>query len=118
MKLSSRVRHITKFELWRSEAEHVTTRSQRLPTTLNLYHWTRKQLFYLNNRVGDEPQRDRRVVITTTLDPAPASGMIVDLMNENGPVLADSLASDPPPPPLTDQRLPLPLSPHHQPLQR
>ena len=33
----------SKFETWRSETEHATSRSQRLPTILNLYEWAEKK---------------------------------------------------------------------------
>ena len=35
----------SKFESWRSEAEHATSRSQRLPTILNIYERARKKYF-------------------------------------------------------------------------
>ena len=44
MTLPSRHR-IKKSGTWWSEVEHVTSRSQRLPTILNLYEWAGKELF-------------------------------------------------------------------------
>ena len=35
----------SKFEHWRSEVEHATSRSRRLHTILNLYEWARKKHF-------------------------------------------------------------------------
>ena len=35
----------SKFKPWRSEAEHATSRSQRLPTIFNLYEWAGKKYF-------------------------------------------------------------------------
>ena len=35
----------SKFESWRSEAEHATSRSRRLTTIVNLYEWTGKKHF-------------------------------------------------------------------------
>ena len=35
----------SKLEPWRSEAEHATSRSRRLPTILNLYEWAGKKHF-------------------------------------------------------------------------
>ena len=34
-----------KFEPWRSEADHATSRSRRLPTKLYLYEWAGKKHF-------------------------------------------------------------------------
>ena len=38
-----------KFESWRSEAEHTTSRSRRLPTISNLYEWARRKHLFLWN---------------------------------------------------------------------
>ena len=35
----------SRFEPWRPEAEHATSRSRRLPTILNLYEWAAKKHF-------------------------------------------------------------------------
>ena len=37
--------HDSKFGPWRSEAEHATSQSRRLPTILNLYEWAGKKRF-------------------------------------------------------------------------
>ena len=36
----------SKFEPWRSEAEHATSRSLRLPIILNIYEWVGKTFFF------------------------------------------------------------------------
>ena len=46
----------SKFEPWRSEAEHATSRSQRLPTILTFTRgWGRNILLFLSNRRDREP---------------------------------------------------------------
>ena len=70
----------SKFEPWRSEAEHATSRSRRLPTILTFTRgWGR------NNFVSFKPPRPRTEprtlawraeVLTTTLGPPPTSHMI------------------------------------------
>ena len=67
----------SKFEPWRSEAEHATSRSRRLPTILTFTRgWGR------NNFVSFKPPRPRTeprtlawkaAVLTTTLGPPPTS---------------------------------------------
>ena len=46
-----------KFEPWRSEAEHTTSRSRMLPTILHVHERAGKKIFFLNlnARVGFEP---------------------------------------------------------------
>ena len=38
----------SKFEPWRSEAENATSRSQKLPTVLNVYEWAGRNIFVSN----------------------------------------------------------------------
>ena len=40
----------TRFKPWRSEVEHITSRSRRIPTILNLYEWA--SLDKLHNHTG------------------------------------------------------------------
>ena len=49
----------SKFEPWRSQAEHATSRSRRLPTIIFLSERGRNILFLgkFNVRAGDEPYR-------------------------------------------------------------
>ena len=68
----------SKFEPWRSEAEHATSWSRRLPTTLTFTRgWGRK--FFVSfkpPRPGTEPRTLawKAAVLTTTLGPPPCSG--------------------------------------------
>ena len=49
----------TRFEPWWSEAEHATSRSQRLPTILNLYEWACKKHFVSLKLEGQSGVRTR-----------------------------------------------------------
>ena len=65
----------SKFEPWRSEAEHATSRSRRLPTILTFTRgWGRNILFsFKPPRPGTEPRTLawKAAVLTTTLGPPP-----------------------------------------------
>ena len=65
----------SKFEPWRSEAEHATSRSQRLPTILTFTRgWGRNNFVSLKPpRPGTEPRTLawKAAVLTTTLGPPP-----------------------------------------------
>ena len=65
-----------KFEPWRSEAEHATSRSRRLPTILTFTHgWGRNIFVSLKPpRPGTEPRTLawKAAVLTTTLGPPPS----------------------------------------------
>ena len=65
----------SKFEPWRSEAEHATTRSRRFPTILTFTHgWGRNIFVSLKPpRPGTEPRTLawKAAVLTTTLGPPP-----------------------------------------------
>ena len=65
----------SKFEPWRSEAEHATSRSRRLPTILTFTRgWGRNIFVSLKPpRPGTEPRTLawKAVVLTTTLGPPP-----------------------------------------------
>ena len=51
MTLPSRVQtHDLKFQPWRSEVEHATSWSRRLPTILNVYEWAGKKKYALTWR--------------------------------------------------------------------
>ena len=65
----------SKFEPWRSEAEHATSRSRRLPTILTFTRgWGRNNFVSFNPpRPGTEPRTLawKAAVLTTTLGPPP-----------------------------------------------
>ena len=65
----------SKFEPWRSEAEHATSRSRRLPTILTFTRgWGRNIfVFFKPPRPGTEPRTLawKAAVLTTTLRPPP-----------------------------------------------
>ena len=67
----------SKLKPWRSEAEHATSRSQRLPTILNFMSgWGRNIfVFFKPPRLGNEPQTlaGKAAVLTTTLGPPPST---------------------------------------------
>ena len=71
----------SKFEPWRSEAEHATSRSRRLPTILTFTRgWGRNNFVsFKPRRPGTEPRTLawKAAVLTTTLGPPPTvwSGM-------------------------------------------
>ena len=66
----------SKFEPWRSEAEHATSRSRRLPTILTFTRgWGRNNFVsFKPPRPGTEPRTLawKAAVLTTTLGPPPA----------------------------------------------
>ena len=65
----------SKFEPWRSEAEHATSRSQRLPTILTFTRGWGRNIFvsFKPPRPGTEPRTLawKAAVLTTTLGPPP-----------------------------------------------
>ena len=65
----------SKFESWRSEAEHATSRSRRLPTILTFTRGWGRNIFvsFKPPRPGTEPRTLawKAVVLTTTLGPPP-----------------------------------------------
>ena len=65
----------SKFELWRSEAEHATSRSRRLPTILTFTRGWGRNIFvsFKPPRPGTEPRTLawKAAVLTTTLGPPP-----------------------------------------------
>ena len=65
----------SKFEPWRSEAEHATSRSRRLPTILTFTRgWGRNNFVsFKPPRPGTEPRTPawKAAVLTTTLGPPP-----------------------------------------------
>ena len=65
----------SKFEPWRSEAEHVTSRSQRLPTILTFTRGWGRNIFvsFKPPRPGTEPRTLawKAAVLTTALGPPP-----------------------------------------------
>ena len=69
----------SKFEPWRSEAEHATSRSRRLPTILTFTRgWGRNNFVsFKPPRPGTEPRTLawKAAVLTTTLGPPPVSLM-------------------------------------------
>ena len=68
----------SKFEPWRSEAEHATSRSRRLPTILTFTRGWGRNIFvsFKPPRPGTEPRTLawKAAVLTTTLGPPPPSG--------------------------------------------
>ena len=68
--------HDSKFEPWRSEAEHATSRSRRLPTILTFTRgWGRNNFVsFKPPRPGTEPRTLawKAAVLTTTLGPPPS----------------------------------------------
>ena len=71
----------SKFEPWRSEAEHATSRSRRLPTILTFTRgWGRNNFVsFKPPRPGTEPRTLawKAAVLTTTLGPPPRNAMTV-----------------------------------------
>ena len=69
----------SKFEPWRSEAEHATSRSRRLPTILTFTRGWGRNIFvsFKPPRPGTEPRTLawKAAVLTTTLGPPPESHM-------------------------------------------
>ena len=67
----------SKFESWRSEAEHATSRSLRLPTILTFTRGWGRNIFvsFKPPRLGTEPRTLawKAAVLTTTLGPPPRS---------------------------------------------
>ena len=65
----------SKLEPWRSEAEHATSRSRRLPTILSFTLWMERNIFvsFKPPRPGTEPRTLawKVAVLTTTLGPPP-----------------------------------------------
>ena len=69
----------SKFDPWRSEAEHATSRSRRLPTLLNLYEWAGEKIRFFKTwrpKWGSNPRSPTfqagLVALTTALGPLPA----------------------------------------------
>ena len=66
-----------KFKPWRSEADHVTSRSRRLPTILSFRSGWRRNIFvsFKPPRPGIKPRTLawKAPVLTTTLEPPPQS---------------------------------------------
>ena len=71
----------SKFEPWRSEAEHATSRSRRLPTILTFTRgWGRNNFVsFKPPRPGTEPRTLawKAAVLTTTLGPPPSRASII-----------------------------------------
>ena len=71
--------HDSKFEPWRSEVEHATSLSRRLPKIFNLYEWEGKKHFVslkLNGQCGARTRDFRpskQVALTTALEDPPFS---------------------------------------------
>ena len=67
----------SKFEPWRSEAEHATSQSRRFHTILNLYEWAGKKHFVSLKLVGHSGVRARdfrfskQAALTTAPGPTP-----------------------------------------------
>ena len=80
----------SKFEPWRSEAEHATSRSRRLPTILTFTRGWGRNIFvsFKPPRPGTEPRTLawKAAVLTTTLGPPPLVLMNHDAMWISEPV--------------------------------
>ena len=65
----------SKFEAWRSEAEHATSRLRRLSTILTFTRGWGRNIFFKPPRPGTEPRTLawKAAVLTTTLGPPPLS---------------------------------------------
>ena len=81
--------HDSKFVPWRSEAEHATSRSRRLPTILKLYEWAEKKHFVYLKLEGEsgvwtsDLLLSRQTALATTPDPLPVFvGLIIYLLIE------------------------------------
>ena len=76
----------SKFEPWRSEAEHATSRSRRLPTILTFTRgWGRNNFVsFKPPRPGTEPRTLvwKAAVLTTTLGPPPHAPMNSELFTK------------------------------------
>ena len=72
----------SKFEPWRSEAEHATSRSRRLPTILTFTRGWGRNIFvsFKPPRPGTEPRTLawKAAVLTTTLAPLPHKDNIIN----------------------------------------
>ena len=77
----------SKFEPWRSKAEHATSRSRRLPAILTFTRgWGRNFFFsFKPPRPGTEPRTLawKAAVLTTTLGPPPISCWEVECFKRN-----------------------------------
>ena len=77
----------SKFEPWRSEAEHATSRSRRLPTILTFTRGWGRNIFvsFKPPRTGTEPRTLawKAAVLTTTLGPPPVSSGMCRLNQGN-----------------------------------
>ena len=75
----------SKFEPWRSEAEHATSRSRRLPTILTFTRGWGRNIFvsFKPPRPGTEPRTLawKAAVLTTTLGPPPYNGCVTHINN-------------------------------------
>ena len=71
----------SKFETWRSEAEHATSRSRKLPTILPFTRGWGRNIFvsFKPPRPGTEPRTLawKAAVLTTTLGPPPRTDVLV-----------------------------------------
>ena len=76
----------SKFEPWRSEAEHATSRSRRLPTILTFTRGWRRNILvsFKPPRPGTEPRTlaCKAAVLTTTLGPPPC--VLLNRTNSKG----------------------------------
>ena len=77
----------SKFEPWRSEAEHATSRSRRLPTILTFTRGWGRNIFvsFKPPRPGTEPRTLawKAAVLTTTLGPPPAISRVCPYIPAN-----------------------------------
>ena len=87
----------SKFEPWRSEVEHATSRSRRLPTILTFTRGWGRNIFvsFKPPRPGTEPRTLawKAAVLTTTLGPPPPSRWCLQNYMEKGWELTSELTS-------------------------
>ena len=71
-----------KFEPWRSEVEHATSRLRRFPTILNLYEWAGEETFCFIEIEGQSRARTRDLQLykqaALTTAPGPTMAYITD----------------------------------------
>ena len=87
----------SKFEPWRSEAEHATSRSRRLPTILTFTRGWGRNIFvsFKPPRPGTEPRTLawKAAVLTTTLGPPPILGNTVATLRPYASQITGHLAN-------------------------
>ena len=85
----------SKFEPWRSEAEHANSRSRRPPTILTFTRGWGRNIFvsFKPPRPGTEPRTPawKAAVVTTTLGPPPRIGQKLEFCTSSCPLICTRL---------------------------